>query len=99
MQDEKFAILENGELKFVDVLTWGMWFETSDNRRVAKDTIQGVEISTVFLGLNHGFGGNPLWFETMVFGGEYDQFQRRYATLKEAKEGHRIIVAMVQESF
>ncbi len=54
-----------------------------------------IYISTVFLGLDHSFGeGPPLLFETMVFGGEHDQDQRRYSTKKDAIEGHEEIVKM-----
>lgn len=55
----------------------------------------GVDISTVFLGFDHGFGqGLPILFETMIFGGPYDQWQRRYCTWDEAEAGHRHAVAL-----
>jgi hypothetical protein len=50
--------------------------------------VQGV--STVFLGLDHQWGdGPPLVFETMIFGGEHDQYQERYSTWDEAEAGHK----------
>lgn len=49
-----------------------------------------VQISTVFLGLDHSFGGDiPILFETMVFGGNYDMDQERYATWDDAEKGHK----------
>jgi hypothetical protein len=37
-------------------------------RRIGYDEIEGFVVSTIFLGVNHGFGrGRPLWFETLVF--------------------------------
>lgn len=50
-----------------------------------------VTISTVWVGMNLsiGFPGPPLIFETMCFGGDYDQSCMRYATEAEAEEGHR----------
>ena len=68
------------------------------NRTVAKDKIGDVEISTVFLGLDHQFGkGRPLLFETMVFGGELDQEMDRYSTYEEAEKGHKFMVKRVKE--
>ena len=56
-----------------------------------------VRVSTVFLGLNHAFGdGPPLWFETMVFGGELDQEQERYSTIEQARLGHAQICDKVR---
>ena len=37
----------------------------------------------------------PILFETMIFGGEHDQYQERYATREEAVEGHARAVAPV----
>lgn len=50
-----------------DLREWGEWMSKND-RTVHKTTIEGVLVSTVFLGLNHNYGeGDPLLFETMVF--------------------------------
>lgn len=77
--------------KIEDVLEWGIWFEKAENRRVAFDKIGEAEISTVFLGLDHGFSDDrpPVLFETMVFGGEFDGEQERYYTWEQAEEGHK----------
>jgi len=55
-----------------------------------------VRISTVFLGLDHNFSGTgpPLLYETMIFGGKYDQHQQRYATKAEALAGHKKCVML-----
>lgn len=52
-------------------------------------------ISTVFLGLDHNYGGRgePIVFETMVFNGPKDGFQARYRTWAEAQAGHKRTVA------
>ena len=72
-----------------DILEWAMWFETAD-RFVANITLPNkVQVSTVFLGLNHSFGGGtPILFETMIFGGKHNEYQERYATWEEAEAGH-----------
>jgi len=61
-------------------------FSTED-RTVCKTKIGKVEVSTVFLGLDHRiFDGPPLLFETMIFP-ECD-YMERYSTWDEAAEGH-----------
>jgi len=62
-----------------------------DDCRVALDAVGDVEISTVWLGIDHSYQagvGRPLIFETMIFGGTHDGEQRRYATEEEALAGH-----------
>ena len=56
---------------YLDALTNGNNNRENPLWRVARDTVGGMDISTVFLGLNHQYipGGRPLVFETMVFGG------------------------------
>jgi hypothetical protein len=81
---------EGDPVPAMDIVTWGRWMQQAD-RKVARDIVsKGVEVSTVFLGLDHSFGdGPPLLWETMIFGGPNDQYQERYATLQEATEGHK----------
>jgi hypothetical protein len=65
-------------------------------RRVGQDVViiddEPCNVSTVWVGIDMGFirrpGGRPIIFETMVFGGPYDQSCMRYATELEAQEGH-----------
>lgn len=92
-------ILVNKEpVQVEDVETWAMMFETSE-RIIAKTYIENVHISTVFLGLDHGFGrGRPILFETMIFGGELDGYQERYATYFDAEIGHLEAVQKVRET-
>lgn len=69
-----------------------------DLTRVGWDEVGSVEISTVFLGIDHGLGfGRVEWFETMVFGGGYSGNCWRYATWDEALGGHQRMVAAVRE--
>jgi hypothetical protein len=78
-------------------LEWAKWFERSgESRRVAKTAIPGVGyISTIFLGLDHGWGSRrPVLFETMSFFGEaQEDYSDRYHTWAEAEAGHAEIVA------
>jgi hypothetical protein len=66
--------------------------------QVAKDEIDGHTVSTIFLGLDHGWGEKqPIVFETMTFGDPYEQNCWRYATWDEAVAGHDAIVAALRE--
>ena len=68
----------------------GRW--ASDGRIAPDDpSSEGqVSVSTVWLGINHGWGpGLPVIFETMIFGGPYDDSCMRYCTEIEAYEGHQ----------
>lgn len=77
-----------------DILKWG---NSMDASRIVKRTQVGsILISTVFLGLDHQFGdGPPLLWETMIFGGEHDQYQERYSSKEKALEGHIKAVKIV----
>jgi hypothetical protein len=83
----------------VDLLTWAQAFEKrfegeTDYWSVARTEInERCHVSTVFLGVDHSFGGPvPLLFESMVFGGPLDSEQRRYHTYSQAEIGHAGLV-------
>jgi hypothetical protein len=77
-----------------DPLTWARWFETAD-RQVRDTARDDVRVSTVFLGLDHGFGGRRELFETMVFVNGSGEQMERYATWDEAEAGHKRWVKQV----
>jgi hypothetical protein len=87
----------------IDMDRWGVLHEDPDYKRVALDVYPSLEdvtadplspepvatVSTVWLGINHAFGGGPpVIFETMIFGGDYDQECMRYSTEADAVDGH-----------
>lgn len=75
------------------------FMENKSNWRVDETYIGEARISTVFLGLDHNHSwpnGTPILFETMIFGGEHDDFQERYCTWDEAEAGHKIAVDLVE---
>jgi hypothetical protein len=87
-----YYILENKTpVPCDDVIAWGRWFGDIRNRRVAFTKIGPMEVSTVFLGLDHSFGdGAPMLFETMTFcDDDIDWDCQRCATWDEAEEQHR----------
>lgn len=99
-----YILNENKEPVPADVTEAAKWLYPDkegkgDNRRVAQTIIGDVNISTVFLGLDHQFGdGPPLVFETMIFGGEHNEDQWRYSTWGEAMKGHEAAVRLVSRS-
>jgi len=78
------------------------WTSNENLRRrphVAKEMIGDVLVSTVFLGIDHAHdSGIPLLFETMIFGGEHDQWQDRCSTWSGAEDMHAVAVEMVKAS-
>jgi len=77
---------------------WGKLHDCVEYIRIADDTIGPYWVSTVWIGLNHNWGGGPpLIFESMVFkGDESDLDCVRYSTLEQALEGHARMVEEVR---
>lgn len=87
-------------LEFVDkdgqVITSAEWqkkFCDDSYRMVAKTTVGAREVSTIWLGMNHGWDSVPLYFETMTF--PDCDIQERYGSLEEAERGHREVVRRI----
>jgi len=94
-----------------DLILWGMWFESAD-RIVQQDQIGDYWVSTVFLGLDHGFHVDrgihpPILFETMTFigkphrdkdGNAVSESDDRYSTWDEALAGHLKICQRLRDS-
>lgn len=83
-----------------DIVKWREWYKNPD-QSIARNSIVramgDVRISTVFLGIDHSSGdGPPRLFETMIFGGQYDQYRSRYATKAEALAGHNQAVVLAR---
>jgi len=78
----------NNPISCNDIKKWGKWFQVND-KTVSFTEKNGIRVSTVFLGLDHQYGeGEPILFETMIFGGKEDQYQERYSSYKDAEKGH-----------
>lgn len=108
------AILIGREVKPCNLMTWARWFEAASRtpgpdglptvRHIGYDDLGFCHVSTVFLGVNVGFGGRELWFETMVFakdeaneGKPRDLDMFRYSTYDEAEAGHARVVSKIKE--
>ena len=91
MSDGRFILHDHIPVEEPDLMKWGLWLQSNDTK-VARESVGGVDVSTIFLGLDHSFGdGSPLLFETTVFGGSLDQEMDRYATWDEAVAGHALM--------
>lgn len=67
-------------------------------RGLAFDDVGGVQVSTVFLVIDHNIGGDrPVLFETMVFRGGRGELCERYCTRAEALAGHAEMVRRVRD--
>jgi hypothetical protein len=75
---------------------FGEIFDEHTRRVGYTELPNGSSVSTVFLGLDHAFGGNkPVLFESMYFSdsdGMQEEDCERYHTWDEAEEGHRRMV-------
>jgi hypothetical protein len=80
------TVQEWAELKTVD-------------RYVGGTRVGPAWVSTVWLGMDHGFMGPPLIFETVVFGGIDDMEMERYHTEAEARVGHEWWVRRQQDRY
>ena len=100
-------ILDNNHKPVVSTgLESSKWMEDNPNRkRVAYDELtdlngDDVRVSTVFLGLDYSVPWDkhttPLLWETMIFGGEYDQSQERYNSYEDAVDGHQKMLNSVK---
>lgn len=87
-----------------DVLVWADWYEAHDaDRQVALTKVpdgwgKGARVSTVFLGIDSGFGLSQeaiLW-ETMIFGGRHHLTSRRYRSRADALIGHDQMVEVAR---
>lgn len=82
-----------------DLTEWARQFESAD-KNVARNKFGDVVVSTVFLGLDHGWDSDsdPILYETMIFGGEHDGYQERYTSRVDALAGHQRALLIVQQS-
>ena len=95
----KFILKGKEPIPCDDLMEWARWFETT-NRQIKRDVFANGEItiSTVFLGMVHGFGeGPPILFETMIFGGKYDDYQTRCSTWDEAEKMHQDAIDLIKQ--
>lgn len=99
----RYTLVDKKPVAEPDILKLGEWFETVDNRRVAFTHLKRrkkIYVSTVFLGIDHNFTGlgDPILFETMIFGTSIDGFQMRYSDWASAEKGHSLAVFYARQA-
>ena len=82
-------------LRVNDVETWARWFESAHQtgqRFIKQNRMNGILISTIFLGIDHNFYGSgpPILWETMIFGLYRADPQWRFSDVELAKHWHAI---------
>ena len=93
-----YYILDGHEPVVCDEIAWACRNRDIEGRRVASTQVADASVSTIFLGSDYSFGSQPpLFFETMIFGGEHDEFCDRYSTWDDAQAGHDRIVNCLEE--
>lgn len=78
----------------------GWSIERGTSNSVANDHVDGMRVSTVFVGVDMGYGdGPPLIYETMVFPEDSwdEQYCDRYATEQDALVGHAKAIQWVKD--
>lgn len=97
-----YILDENHNPVAAEMLTAAVWMEYFDNRIVKQSLLnkrRRIKVSTVFLGLDHGYKENsPVLFETMIFGTSLNDYQERYRTWDEAIAGHGRALARARQS-
>ena len=79
------------------LMDWAAKFEDLDYKRVAFTEVGDLEVSTVWLGLDHGGGDSRLIFESIVLGAPEERIVR-YPTLEDAERGHADLVEELQRA-
>jgi len=78
---------------------WATRFEDLAYKRIGYDELDGVVVSTVWIGMDMSYAERPpLIFETMVFSDRdtlSTLYCQRYATEEGASTGHREVAALV----
>jgi len=98
---DKYILAEDGKTPIASTYEeWLRWIAVNEHkRRVARDSVGDAEVSTVFLTLNMAFDdGDPVLWETMIFGGKHDQHQERYTSYDAAVAGHARALAMIKDA-
>lgn len=84
----------------IDVFEFGRYFEWAVRAIERTNITDEIEVSTIFLGIDHNFfdEGEPILFETLVFGGPLDGEMERYETEADARIGHEEMCDRVRDA-
>lgn len=101
-----YTLDEDKKPVLTDMLEAADWLEKERKKpvgeslwKIGEDSVGEASVSTVFLGLDHGFSesGPPLLFETMIFGKtSYEHYQERSYTWDDALRAHAEALDLLQ---
>lgn len=94
----KYYLLDENKIPYEVSYEEGLKvYEDPEMKIVQQDLLDnGILVSTVFLGFDHADyfdyqenpNQKPILFETMIFKGVHDGYQKRYTSYKDALKGH-----------
>ena len=101
INDMKHYLLDGKNIKEVSFRRWINDFGKIDRRIKFTKLSKNVDISTVFLGIDHGFDDDKtVLFETMIFGGDRDGECIRYSTVDNSLDGHdKVVKEFLEKGF
>jgi hypothetical protein len=93
---------DNKPIMAASVIEAAKWLEKNPEKKAVKQEHVGdIYVSTVFLALDHSLPWDadktPVLWETIIFGGEHDQYQERYTSYEDALEGHKKALELVNK--
>ena len=98
---DEYSMFYDKEGKKVSLKAWNNLMMDQEYKIVASDMIGDCHISTVWFGLNNSFYKTkaPIIFETMIFGGKFEEenYMETYCTEEEALKGHKRAVELVKK--
>jgi hypothetical protein len=96
----RYYVLEGHIPVPCDLMVWAV--KLQETRKIARDLLKDILVSTIFLGLDHNFIGEgpPVLFETMAFdegkcNGQSILYENRYCTWSEAEAGHKGVINII----
>ena len=93
---DRYILVDGKPVFEPDLMIWAEWFEKNSERIIQHNLINGILISTVFLGLDHNYdAGPPLLWETMIFDLYHEDPQWRYTSHESALKGHQRAIRKV----
>lgn len=92
-----YILDENNKPIRSTIVEYGKQIEENPERKAVKqERIDDIFISTMLLGLDHAWNSDiPVLWETMIFGGEHDQYMDRYTSYEDALEGHQQALKLI----
>jgi|SRR5882724_2432606 len=97
-----YILDDNGDpVKCHNIYTWAQWLN-SNKKQVSYENVGGIDVSTVFLGLDHIFvpeyKDRPILWETMVFDNKNGlDWQQRFTSKQEALAFHEKVVTALKD--